>query len=75
MLDLNTATTMEIQLERDNSWALFELANRSFQDGLLSVNEFLDQGTPYQRRYEECKKRLIKDVAFAIQVAQQLYEV
>ena len=75
MPDLNQATFLEIQMERDKSYRKLELINHSFQDGLLSVNEFLDQATPHLRSYEECKDRLVKDVAWANEVAQQLSEV
>lgn len=72
MLDLKSATTMEIQLERDNCHAMVGLMVRSYLEGVITLSEFLNQAAPYQKRYEECLAQLLQDWAWANEVAKGL---
>lgn len=72
MLDLNLATTMEIQAERDNCYAKLELYVQAHREGLITTDEAIDQSAWYERRYQECISRLIKDWAWAVKVSEGL---
>jgi hypothetical protein len=72
MLDLTLATTMEIQMERDNCHMMVGLLVKSYQNGLLTTDELIDQSAWYERRYLECVERLLQDWAWAVKVTEGL---
>jgi hypothetical protein len=72
MLDLNLATTMEIQLERDNCYAQLRILDAGFREGFLTADELIDQSAWYEGRYQECVERLLQDWTWAARVAEGL---
>jgi hypothetical protein len=72
MLNLKLATTMEIQLERDNCDAMLTSLTETYQDGFLTIDELIDQSAWYAERYQQCVDRLLTDWVWAAKVAEGL---
>ena len=72
MLNLDLATNMEIQVERDNCNTMMVVIAKDWWNGLTTVDEYLEQFVICSHRYQECIDRLLKDWVWAVRVAAQL---
>jgi len=72
MLNVDQATTLEIQIFRDQCQNALHLLASSFHEGVLTKREWLTQRAPYKAAYRACIDRLIADWHNAMQVARTL---
>ncbi len=72
MLNVEHATTLEIQIFRDQCQSALHLLASSFHEGILTKREWLIERAPYKVAYQQCIDRLIADWHNAMQVAKTL---
>ena len=72
MLNVDQATTLEIQIFRDQCQSALHLLASSFHEGILTKKEWFAQRRPYKTAYQACIDRLIADWHNAMKVAATL---
>ena len=72
MFNVEQATTLEIQIFRDQCQSALHLLASSFHEGIITKREWLAERAPYKEAYRQCIDRLIADWHHAMQVARTL---
>ena len=72
MLNVEGATTLEIQIFRDQCQNMLDLLASSFHEGIITKREWLAERAPYKEAYQQCINRLIADWHNAMQIARTL---
>lgn len=72
MFNVNTASTMEVQLERDKSQDMIQIIEQAYLNGLITMEELFQQGAPWNRHYRKCLAGLNMDFDEAVKLAEKL---